>query len=242
MAATAGVRSDLPVVVVVEDEDDVRNLLAFNLRAAELAVVTADSVAAAIDEVERRVPTVLIVDRMLPDGDGIELCARIRAEPRFWDVAVLMLTARGSEQDRLDGLAGGADDYVVKPFSVRELVARVRILVSLADDRRLARASRSTGERFRWRDLDVDVASHRVVAGGKEIELRPLELKLLLALFRARGALLTRDHLLRAIWGEDATARPRLVDIHVWRLRERLGAHGDVVVTVHGSGYRLAGE
>ena len=240
MEASAAQRVDRPVVVVVEDEEDVRNLVAMSLRAADLDVVSVESLAAARAEVERRAPAVVVVDRMLPDGDGIELCARIRAEPRFLDVGLLLLTALGSEQDRLDGLAVGADDYVVKPFSVRELVARVRVLVALADDRRVARAAGETGDRFQWRDLEIDAASHRAFAAGREIDLRPLEMKILVALFRARGAMLSRADLVRVIWGDDSDVRPRLVDIHVWRLRERLAEWADVVVTVHGSGYRIA--
>jgi two-component system phosphate regulon response regulator PhoB len=242
MAASPAVSAERPVVVVVEDEEDVRNLVAFNLRAASFEVVSVDNMAGAFEEVVRRPPAVVVLDRMLPDGDGIDICARIRADPALFDVAVLILTARGSERDRLTGLAALADDYVVKPFSVRELVARVRVLASLAADRRLARTSGKSGEQYRWRDLVVDVESHRVLTRRTSIELRPLEFKLLVALFKARGALVLRHHLLHAIWGKESTVRPRLVDVHVWRLRERLGAHGDLIATVHGAGYRLAEE
>ena len=231
-----------PRVLIVEDEDVVRDLVAFNLRAADLEVVTVDSIAGAMAQVEREPPDVLVFDRMLPDGDGLELCWRMRAEPRFVDVALLVLSALGAEGERVEGLELGADDYVVKPFSVRELVARVRLLASLAVDRRIARASGRKGAQLRWRDLTVDVDSQRARIGTREINLRPLELKLLHRLFEANGELVTRTELLNAVWGVDSTARPRLVDVHVWRLRARLEDHGDLIATVHGSGYRVAEE
>jgi DNA-binding response OmpR family regulator len=242
METSAPGRGARPVVVVVEDEDDVRNLVTHHLRPLDLDVVSVGSIAAATHEIERRAPALVVLDRMLPDGDGTELCARIRADERLFDVAVLMLTARGEEMDRVAGLAVGADDYVVKPFSVRELVARVRVLVTMEAVRRLARTLSRSGELYRWRDLIIDVERQRVVAAGMAIELRPLELKLLVALCRARGAVLTRRDLRVAIWGEDLDVRPRLVDMHVWRLRGRLGTHGEAVETVLGLGYRLAAE
>jgi len=185
-----------PRVVVVEDEDDVRDLIAFNLRAAHLDVVTVDSLGAELAQVEREAPDILVFDRMLPDGDGLVLCGRMRAEPRFVDVARFVLSALGSERDRVVGLELGADDYVVKPFSVRELVARVRLLGALAVDRRGARANGRKGEQLRWRNLVVDVDSQRALSGGREIALRPLEFKLLQALFAARGRRLSRSELL----------------------------------------------
>ena len=242
MAASTSVRVARPVVVVLEDEEVIRDLIAFNLRLAHVDVRVVDSIAAAVEEVEHQVPDVLVVDRMLPDGDGLELCSRMRAEPRFADVGLLLLTALGSEDDRVSGLAVGADDYVVKPFSVRELVARVNLLAALAVDRRTARASGRKGTLLRWRDLVVDLDAHRVHAGLRELALRPLEFKLLKMLLEARGAPISRGDLLHEVWGHDSPTRAKSVDVHVWRLRSRLGEYGALIETVQGFGYRLADE
>jgi two-component system, OmpR family, phosphate regulon response regulator PhoB len=240
MTAAAISESTKPVVVFVEDDEDVGNLVAFNLRAANLDVVTIEDIASAPAAVARHHPLVIVVDRMLPDGDGITLCTRFRADAQLRDVGLLLLSALGSENDRIDGFAAGADDYVVKPFSVRELVARVRILVDLASDRRAARASGRKDASFRWRQLVVDAASCRVMLRGAAIELRPVELKLLCKLIEARGAVLSRAAILKAVWGAETAPHTRAVDVHIQRLRVALGDHQDVVETVHGAGYRLA--
>jgi len=154
-------------------------------------------------------------------------------------VAILMLTARGDEYDRVLGFEVGADDYVVKPFSVRELVMRVRALSRRATERRLARMSGDTGQRLQWKGLEVDLVRHRVFADKMELTLRPLEFKLISLFLEHPGELMSRSHLLEEVWGISAEVNTRTVDTHVKRLREKLGNYGEAIETVHGFGYRL---
>jgi two-component system phosphate regulon response regulator PhoB len=226
-------------IVVVEDEEDVQTLLTYNLRAAGFEITAASSVAAGRLAIAMKSPVVVVLDRMLPDGDGVELCAEVRADPKHWDVGVLVLTARGSEDDRLDGLEAGADDYVVKPFSVREVVARVRVLAAATTDRRAARALTTNPALLSRGRLVVDLERHEVRIDGAFVELRPLEFRLLVTLLEAPGRAFTRAELISRLWS-DATPTPRVIDTHVKRLRERLGSAADMIETIKGAGYRLA--
>ncbi|MCW5834154.1 MAG: response regulator [Labilithrix sp.] len=230
-------------VVIAEDEEDVRRLLEFNLTSAGFEVVGLDSAAAVAETAAREDASLLVLDRMLPDGDGIAVCAAMRSDARLRDLGILLLTALGSEADRVAGLAAGADDYVVKPFSVREVVARVRILAAAVEARRKARhVDASEARIFRWRDVIVDVLRHRVLGAGVAIELRPFEFVLLLTFLESPDRVWSREALIAKLWnGEVSTAR-RTIDVHVRRLRERLGPFGDIVETVHGVGYRLRAE
>ncbi|MBX3203432.1 MAG: response regulator transcription factor [Labilithrix sp.] len=243
MSASSLSRPPATRVVVAEDEDDVRRLLEFNLTSAGFEVVGLDTGGAVAETAAREDAALLVLDRLLPDGDGIAVCAEIRRDERLKDLGILLLTALGSEADRVAGLAAGADDYVVKPFSVREVVARVRILASAVEARRKARhVDVSEARVFRWRDVVVDVLRHRVLAAGVEIELRPFEFVLLLTFLEAPDQVWSREALIAKLWnGEVATSR-RTIDVHVRRLRERLGPFGEVVETVHGVGYRLRPE
>jgi two-component system phosphate regulon response regulator PhoB len=155
------------------------------------------------------------------------------------DIGVLMLTARGDEYDRVLGFEVGADDYVVKPFSVRELVLRVKALARRTSERRAARAAADEGRRLSWRGLSIDPLRHRVYADGAEVALRPLEYKLLAIFLERPGAVLPRAQLLEEVWGIRGDVNTRTVDTHVRRLRERLGPYGDAIETVYGFGYRL---
>lgn len=228
-------------VLVVDDEEDLRRLLLFNLREAgfeaEAAATGADGLAMAASFA----PAVVILDLMLPDLSGTEVCRQLRADPARADVAILMLTARGDEYDRVLGFEVGADDYVVKPFSVRELMMRVKALSKRAHERRAARASTAEDapKRLAWRGLEVDVVRHHVFADGVEVALRPLEFKLVSIFLEHPGRVFTRAELLEEVWGITADVSTRTVDTHVRRLRERLGTYGDAVETVHGFGYRL---
>ena len=184
-------------------------------------------------------PSVVILDLMLPDQPGTEVCRRLRSEPSTADVPILMLTARGDEYDRVLGFEVGADDYVVKPFSVRELVLRVRALARRSKEQKEARTSVDTGQRLRWRGLEVDLARHRVYIDGAELALRPLEFKLIAVLLEHPERVFSRGQLLEEVWGTSGDIHTRTVDTHVRRLRERLGLYGDAVETVHSVGYRL---
>ena len=176
---------------------------------------------------------------MLPDQSGTEVCRKLRADPELADAAVLMLTARGDEYDRVLGFEVGADDYVVKPFSVRELIMRVKGLAVRARERRLARGATDEGQRLRWRGLEIDPVRHRVTVDGAELGLRPLEYKLLATFIEHPGRVFSRTDLLQEVWGISPDTNTRTVDTHIRRLRERLGAYSEAIETVHGFGYRL---
>jgi two-component system phosphate regulon response regulator PhoB len=231
-------------VLVVDDEPDLCRLVCFNLRQAGLAAESAGTAAAGLEAAARLRPLVVVLDVMLPDEPGTEVCRRLRADPALADCGILMLTARGDEQDRVVGFELGADDYVVKPFSPRELVLRVQALARRVGERRAARATPPASGavppalRLTWRGLELDPVAHRVYLDGQELTLRPMEFKLLHVLLDRPGELLSREQLLTAVW-DDAEVTPRTVDTHVRRLRERLGPYGEAIETVHGFGYRL---
>lgn len=232
-----------PRIVVAEDDDDVRRLLEFNLEGAGFEVVSVAEGAPVPEAAAREEAMLVVLDRMLPDVDGLAVCSAIRNDQRLEDLGILILTALGSESDRVAGLAAGADDYVVKPFSVREVVARARILVSAVEARRKARQVDASEARiFRWKDLIVDVRRHRVLGAGLEIGLRPFEFVLLLTFLETPDVVWSREKLIAKLWEGEVAASRRTIDVHVRRLRERLGPFGDVVETVHGVGYRLRPE
>ncbi|HVY46190.1 MAG TPA: winged helix-turn-helix domain-containing protein [Minicystis sp.] len=226
-------------VLLVDDEPDLQQLVVFNLREAGFAPEAVGTGGEGVAAALRARPMVVVLDLMLPDVPGTEVCRRMRSEPTLADVGILMLTARSDEYDRVLGFEVGADDYVVKPFSVRELVLRVRALARRASELATARAASDAGKRLCWRGLSVDPDRHRVYREGQEIALRPLEFKLLMLLLEHPGRLFTRAELLEEVWGITAELTTRTVDTHVRRLRERLGGYGDAVETVHGFGYRL---
>jgi two-component system, OmpR family, phosphate regulon response regulator PhoB len=226
-------------VLVVDDEDDIRRLVSFNLTEAGFEVETVDTGEAAMVAAVRSPPSVLVLDLMLPDVSGTEVCRRMRADPELADAAILMLTARGDEYDRVLGFEVGADDYVVKPFSVRELVMRVKGLAVRARERKLARGARDEGKRLSWKGLEIDPARHRVTLDGAELALRPLEYKLLAIFLEHPGMVYSRTDLLSEVWGISPDTNTRTVDTHVRRLRERLGVYSEAIETVHGFGYRL---
>ncbi len=226
-------------VLVVDDEEDLRGLLTFNLRQAGFHVDAVETGGDALAAAARTRPSVVVLDLMLPDISGTEVCRKLRADAELADAAILMLTARGDEYDRVLGFEVGADDYVVKPFSVRELVMRVRGLATRAQERRRARGAGDEGKRLAWRGLSIDPVRHRVTADGVELVLRPLEYKLLAVFVEHPGRVLSRTDLLQEVWGVSPDTNTRTVDTHVRRLRERLGAYSEAIETVHGFGYRL---
>jgi two-component system phosphate regulon response regulator PhoB len=235
VSATAG------RILLVDDEPDLQGLLLFNLRQAEFEPHAAGTAREGLAKARAIDPQVVLLDLMLPDLPGTEVCRQLRADAALADVAILMLTARGDEYDRVLGFEVGADDYVVKPFSVRELVMRVRGMVRRYEERRAARAStvRQESATRSWRGLSVDPVQHRVFADGTEISLRPLEFKLIQTFLEQPGKVFSRSDLLEEVWGITSEVHTRTVDTHVRRLRERLGPYGGAVETVHGFGYRL---
>jgi two-component system phosphate regulon response regulator PhoB len=219
-------------ILVVEDEQPLVTLLTYNLQASghEVAAETRGDVAE--DRLKEDVPDLLILDWMLPGVSGIELCRRLRQRPATKGLPIIMLTARGEEADRVRGLATGADDYVVKPFSVAELMARVKAL--------LRRMNPSLSEdSLELGDLRLDRMAKRVHRGDREVKLGPTEFRLLEQLMKSPGRVYERVQLLDMVWGRDAEIDDRTVDVHVGRLRKQLSKNGepDPIRTVRGAGY-----
>jgi two-component system phosphate regulon response regulator PhoB len=229
-------------VLVVDDEADLRDLVAFTVREAGFVVDSVGTGREALDAARAEPPAVVVLDLMLPDMLGTAVCGALRHDPVLSDVGILMLTARGGELDRVEGLEAGADDYLVKPFNARELVLRVRTLVRRTRDSRIARASQERPSLLKWRGIELDVRRHRVEIDAVPITLRPLELKLLATFLGAPGTVFSRPDLLRLVWGIDEPTDSRTVDTHIRRLRERLGAYSGAIETAHGFGYRLKDE
>ena len=226
-------------VLIVDDEPDLQRLVLFNLREAGFEAEAVGTGRDGLAKARELNPQVVVLDLMLPDIPGIEVCRQLRADPQLADIAILMLTARGDEYERVLGFEVGADDYVVKPFSVRELVMRIKALARRTSERRAARATTGSDRKLRWKGLELDPVRHRVFIEGTELQLRPLEFKLIQVLLEHPGRVFTRGQLLEEVWGISGEASSRTVDTHVRRLRERLGVHGEAVETVHGFGYRL---
>jgi two-component system phosphate regulon response regulator PhoB len=229
-------------VLVVEDEPDLQLLITVNLREAGFDVRTAATGADALSILRRERPWVVVLDLMLPDVSGIEVCRQVRADPVVRDVAIIIVTARAEEYDRLLGFEVGADDYLPKPFSVRELVMRVKALARRPFVRAIA-LEPAPSSVLRAAGIEVERIAHRVTIDGTPTALRPLEYKLLVALMENDGRVLTRADLLRLVWSiDDPNASTRTVDTHVRRLRERLGRYEELVETVQGFGYRFRGS
>jgi two-component system, OmpR family, phosphate regulon response regulator PhoB len=228
-------------VVIIEDERDVARLLEFNLKGAGYAVECASTGDEGFAMIKAKVPDVVVLDLMLPDTSGYSVCKRIRADAALADTGVLMLTAKGEPEDRIMGLEVGADDYVVKPFVVREVVLRVTALANRIAERR-ARGSTSTGTILKAGPIELDPVTHDVRIGGTLTQLRPLEYKLLQLLVSDPGRVFSREELLEQVWEMRGDINTRTVDVHVRRLRVSLGIAADVVETVHGFGYRAKRE
>ena len=221
-------------ILIVEDEEPLTLLLRYNLEAEGYEV---DSVARG-DEAETRlqekIPDLVVLDWMLPGISGIELCRRLRARPETRALPVIMLTARGEESERVRGLATGADDYIVKPFSVPELMARVRALLRRAKPERVA-------DILEVGDIGLDRVRKRVTRGGRDVDLGPTEYRLLEFFMERPGRVFTREQLLDGVWGREVYIDERTVDVHVGRLRKALnrGEENDPIRTVRGSGYSI---
>jgi two-component system phosphate regulon response regulator PhoB len=221
-------------VLVVDDEADIVALVAYHLARSGYRVTTASSGTEALEAVRRERPALVVLDLMLPGLSGYEVLERLRAADATRDVAVLMLTARREEQDRIRGLSLGADDYLTKPFSPQELVLRVAAIL-----RRVGAAGATPGDRLQLGSIDIDTGAHTVRVAGEPVELTPTEFKLLLTLAERRGRVQARAHLLQTVWDAAPDIQTRTVDMHVQRLRAKLGVAGDLIETVRGFGYRL---
>ena len=225
-------------VVLIEDERDVARLLEFNLRNAGFAVAAAETGGAGLEALRAQPTDVVVLDLMLPDMSGYDVCKVIRADPKLADTGVLMLTAKGEAEDRILGLEVGADDYVVKPFVVREVVLRVTALVNRLAERRARPAAGDPSGVIKVGPIELDPITHEVRISGAPAQLRPLEYKLLQLLVSDPGRVFTREELLEQVWDMRGDINTRTVDVHVRRLRVSLGPAADVIETVHGFGYR----
>ncbi len=222
-------------ILLVEDEPGIQELLKLNLGQAGHQVTAASDAEDALQYLKSALPDVILLDWMLPGMSGIDLCKRLRADNRYQPVPIIMLTARGEEQDRVAGLDTGADDYITKPFSPRELVSRIRAVLR-------RRAPQMTEEQVDIAGLRLDPVSHRVTGNGTPIELGPTEFRLLHFFMTHAERVYSRSQLLDQVWGDDVFVEERTVDVHIRRLRLALevSGHDNLVQTVRGSGYRFS--
>lgn len=220
-------------VLIVEDEADLSGLLHYNLKNEGFEAVVAATGATAIARGRDFQPDLVLLDVMLPDIPGTEVLRMIREDPALRRTAVVLVTAKGQESDRVIGLELGADDYVVKPFSVRELMLRVKAILRRMDTEGVGEAPLSAGK------IRLDPSRHEATIDGKEVVLTALEFRLLKTLMERSGRVQTREVLLSDVWGITAEINTRTVDTHIRRLREKLGSAGDLVETVRGVGYKF---
>ena len=223
-------------ILVVDDEPDAVELIEFNLKASGYEVVTATDGQEAIQKTRDVLPDLIVLDLMLPEVDGMEVCKILRRDGRTSAIPILMLTAKAAEIDRVLGLELGADDYVTKPFSPRELVLRIKRLL------RSSTAPETKADQITWKDLSIDLPRHEVRVKGKLVDLTATEFKLLTVLAQRRGRVQSREQLLRDVWDYDNLIDTRTVDTHMRRLREKMGPASKYLDTVRGVGYRFVEE
>lgn len=220
-------------ILIVDDEQDVLDLLAYHLQRAGYKVFTARDGATALQKAREQLPALVVLDLMLPEVEGTDVCKRLKAEAKTAQIPILMLTAKAEEVDRVLGLELGADDYVTKPFSPREVVLRIKSIL------RRAQGEAEPAEVLKIGDIVVDRAKHEVTVKNKPVELTATEFKLLAMLMERRGRVQSRDRLLTDVWGYEGDVDTRTVDTHVRRLREKLGKAADCIETIRGVGYRF---
>ncbi len=224
-------------ILLVEDEPGIQELLKFNLAQAGHQVTAATDAEDALKFLKNTLPDVILLDWMLPGMSGIDLCRRLRSDTRYQPVPIIMLTARGDERDRVLGLDTGADDYITKPFSPRELVSRIRAVLR-------RRAPQMTDEPVEISGLRLDPVSHRVQGQGQPLELGPTEFRLLHFFMTHPERVYSRTQLLDQVWGDDVFVEERTIDVHIRRLRLALesSGHAELIQTVRGSGYRFSAD
>ena len=222
-------------ILVIEDEPDIRRTLEYNIAREGFNVLTASSISEAEEAIKSHPINLVLLDLMLPDGSGLELCKKIKSNPKTEYVPVLILTAKDDEVDKVVGFELGADDYVTKPFSVRELILRIKAVLKRGQVKKeIVEVVRQFG------DLKIDIESHEVYVDNNQIDLTALEFKLLNQLVDTRGRVQSRDHLLAEVWGYSSEVPTRTVDTHIKRLRNKLGTMGKYVQTIRGVGYKFS--
>ena len=225
--------SNKPLVLCIDDEQNILELLSFNLEASGYDTVTATSGTAGLEQAVSKSPALILLDLMLPDMDGTEVCRQLKAGPTTASIPIIMLTAKDSEVDKILGLELGADDYITKPFSVRELIARVKALL-----RRAAPQNEEEGI-LHVGGLTIDVGNYEAFRNGEKLSLTLKEFELLKLLVLRRGKVLTRDFLLDRIWGYEFYGETRTVDVHIRHIRQKLGDDAHYIETIRGVGYKF---
>ena len=223
-------------ILVIEDDKHISKLIRYNLEKSGYDCIVVDDGEEVLAILGKQGVDLIILDIMLPKMDGFEVCRLIKQDTKLKNIPIIMLTAKGEEVDRIVGLELGADDYVVKPFSPRELMLRIKAIL------RRGKPEESQKDIIKRGVLIIDVPKHRVTVNNKEIELTPIEFKLLVTLIERKGRVQSRDRLLTDVWSIDAEIYTRTVDTHIKRLREKLGKVGDSIETVRGLGYRFKEE
>ena len=222
-------------ILIIEDEPDIRKNLEYNLSREGYSVLTAASIGEAEQLIYSNNLSLVLLDLMLPDGSGLELCKKMKSDPDVQNLPIIILTAKDDEVDKVVGFEIGADDYVTKPFSVRELILRIKAVLKRGENKKdIVEIDRQFG------DLKIDIDSHEVYVDGDLVNLTALEFKLLIQLVDRRGRVQSREQLLADVWGYSAQVTTRTVDTHIKRLREKLGSMGKYVQTIRGVGYKFS--
>ncbi|RPG43669.1 MAG: response regulator [Gammaproteobacteria bacterium TMED112] len=221
-------------ISIVEDEPDLKDALTYNFENEGFIVEAFSNGESFIDSLNKNKPNVVILDLMLPKMSGLDICRTLKSNENYNNISILMLTAKSEEIDRIIGFELGADDYVTKPFSVRELILRVKVLLKKEAD------NLSNNQLIEFGPISMNVDAHELIVDGKNILLTALEFKLLKHLLKRKGRVQTRDQLLGDVWGYSSEVTTRTVDTHIKRLREKLGKPGDLIQTIRGVGYRFS--
>lgn len=233
-------------ILVVEDESNIQELIKYNLEKNGYKVILADNGTAGLNEALSNVPDLILLDLMLPGLDGLEVCKRLRADKRTRRVPIFMLTAKSEELDKVLGLELGADDYITKPFSIKELVARIRAALRRVEEDRDEGSQAVEGSKLiKVKDIEIDSEKYEVKKNGEKLSLTLKEFELLKMLVENRGKVLTRDFLLDKIWGYDYVGETRTVDVHIRHVRQKLKDEegcNPLIETIRGVGYRFTGE
>ena len=224
------------MIYMLEDEEGIRNFVIYALKSSGFEAEGFETPSALREAMERELPELLLLDRMLPEEDGLTVLKKLRSVPGTRKLPVIMLTAKGTELDKVEGLDSGADDYIAKPFGTLELISRIKALL-----RRTADVPAGT-ERLELGSICVYPSKHEVYADGEKVMLTLKEYDLLLMLMRHKGEVFSRESLLREIWGYDFAGESRTVDVHIRTLRQKLGSCGDVIETIRGVGYKAGDE
>jgi two-component system alkaline phosphatase synthesis response regulator PhoP len=224
------------MIYMLEDEDGIRNFVLYGLKTSGMEAEGFETPSALREAMSKQLPDLLLLDRMLPEEDGLTVLKKLRSAPETRKLPVIMLTAKGSELDKVEGLDSGADDYIAKPFGMMELISRIKALLRRTSD------TPAESEKLEIDGLCIFPSKHEVFADGEKITLTLKEYDMLLFLVRNRGEVYSRDSLLKEIWGYDFSGESRTVDVHIRTLRQKLGSCGDIIQTIRGVGYKAGDE